>query len=120
MNDPPPTRPVKPRHIDVQRDRGIDITWSDGSASFFSVAQLRGASPSAEHKQWQDQQRDNPLAVMPAKLAGASGKALRILSVQQVGNYALRPVFSDGHDTGIFTWSYLRELDARRGDAGGV
>jgi DUF971 family protein len=37
-------------------------------------------------------------------------KAVRILRVEPVGNYAARIVFDDGHDTGLFTWAYLREL----------
>ena len=35
---------------------------------------------------------------------------LRLKSVEPVGHYALRPTFSDGHDTGIFSWEYLHEL----------
>jgi DUF971 family protein len=34
-----------------------------------------------------------------------------VVSAEMVGNYALRIRFSDGHDTGIYTWSYLREID---------
>jgi DUF971 family protein len=35
---------------------------------------------------------------------------VRILRLEPVGNYAARLVFDDGHDTGLFTWTYLREL----------
>ena len=35
-----------------------------------------------------------------------------IASVEPVGHYALRPTFSDGHDTGIYSWEYLHELGA--------
>ena len=36
-----------------------------------------------------------------------------------VGNYAVRITFSDGHDTGIFSWQYLREIDPARGETTG-
>ena len=40
----------------------------------------------------------------------AGKKAVRILRIEPVGNYAARIVFDDGHNTGLFTWAYLREL----------
>ena len=41
-------------------------------------------------------------------------KAVRILRIEPVGNYAARIVFDDGHDTGLYTWTYLRELGENR------
>jgi DUF971 family protein len=41
-------------------------------------------------------------------------KAVRILRIEPVGNYAARIVFDDGHDTGLYTWTYLRELGEQR------
>ena len=41
-------------------------------------------------------------------VAGKSGVGL--VAIEPVGNYAVRLIFDDGHDTGIYTWSYLREL----------
>jgi DUF971 family protein len=41
-------------------------------------------------------------------------KAVRILRIEPVGNYAARIVFDDGHDTGLFVWEYLRELGESR------
>ena len=40
----------------------------------------------------------------------AGAKDVGILRLEPVGNYAIRIVFDDGHDTGLFTWSYLHEL----------
>ena len=39
-------------------------------------------------------------------------KDVAIESIESIGNYAIRIVFSDGHDSGIYSWSYLRELSA--------
>jgi DUF971 family protein len=57
-------------------------------------------SPSAEVQGHSPEQR----VTVPGK------KAVRIVRIEPVGNYAARIVFDDGHDTGLFTWTYLREL----------
>jgi hypothetical protein len=51
----------------------------------------------------------NPLTVLPARTG--SGRPLVADSAELVGNYAIRIRFSDGHDTGIYSWQYLREID---------
>jgi DUF971 family protein len=104
-----------PRHIDLERDKGLSIEWSDGSTSFYPVAHLRRLSPSAEARTLREQLARNPLTVMPAR---RDSGPLRALEVEVVGRYALRIRFSDGHDTGIYTWRYLREIDPAR--AGGA
>lgn len=53
----------------------------------------------------------NPLTVLPSS---ASGQPLTIADAEVVGTYALKVVFSDGHDTGIYSWAYLREIDPAR------
>ena len=53
----------------------------------------------------------NPRTVLPRGGAPASTSPLSALSAELVGNYALRIRFSDGHDTGLFSWAYLREID---------
>ena len=54
----------------------------------------------------------NPFTVLPASTAEGP---LRIDAVEPVGHYALRIRFSDGHDTGIYTWKYLHTLCAKHG-----
>jgi len=61
---------------------------------------LRVMSPSAEVQGHSPEER----VTVPGK------KAVRILRIEPVGNYAARIVFDDGHNTGLFTWAYLREL----------
>lgn len=96
-----------PRHLDLQRDAGLAVTWADGATSFFPLAHLRRLSPSAEARELREQMQKNPLTVLPSSGAGP----LRAEGAELVGNYALRIRFSDGHHTGLYTWSYLREID---------
>jgi DUF971 family protein len=98
-----------PARIDLKKDRGLTIEWSDGTASYYSIAYLRKMSPSADMKQLRDDLSSNPLTVLPAR-ATLQGP-ISALSAELVGNYAIRIRFSDGHDTGIFSWAYLRKID---------
>jgi len=100
--------PVK---LDLKKDRGLTIEWPDGTTSYFSIALLRRLSPSAEARKLREEIARNPLTVLPASRPGASGAALAVDSAELVGNYAIRLRFSDGHDTGIYSWAYLREID---------
>ena len=99
-----------PRNIDLKKDRGLTIEWSDGSTSYYSIAYLRKMSPSAEARQLREEIARNPLAILPASAARVSG-ALAAEGAEMVGNYAIRIRFNDGHDTGIYSWAYLREID---------
>jgi len=103
----------KPRHLDIKRDRGLTVEWEDGSTSFYSVAYLRKWSPSAEARTLREQLASNPLAVLPAS-AVSDGKPLTIVNAEFVGHYAIKIHFSDGHDTGLYSWEYLLEIDPAR------
>jgi DUF971 family protein len=79
----------------------IEIDFSDGKSCSLPAEYLRVESPSAE--------------VMghggPSSKKIVSGRRhVKIVSVEPVGHYAIRIVFDDKHDTGIYSWSYLREL----------
>ncbi|NNM24818.1 MAG: DUF971 domain-containing protein [Phycisphaerales bacterium] len=87
--------------------------WSDGRHSFYPVKLLRRLSPSADARALRESLAENPLAVLPAS-AVSSGEPLTAEGAEMVGNYAVRIRFSDGHDTGLYSWSYLREIDPQR------
>lgn len=109
MNDPP-----RPLHLDLDKNQGLTIRWSDGRVSFYPVKYLRRMSPSAEQRQLREEMAKNPLAVLPASAAaGAEDQPLTATGAEMVGNYAVRITFSDGHDTGIYSWNYLREIEPR-------
>jgi DUF971 family protein len=99
-----------PRNIDLKKDSGLTIEWADGRRSFYPVGYLRRMSPSAEMRQLREEMEKNPLTVLPAKMASQRGP-LTAVSAELVGNYAIKVVFSDGHNTGIYSWEYLRQID---------
>lgn len=100
----------RPAHLELARDRGLTVKWTDGGESFFPIDYLRKMSPSAEARHLRDELARNPLTVLPVTPAGDAGP-LRAVDAELVGNYAVRIRFSDGHQTGIYSWDYLREID---------
>lgn len=110
----------QPRHLDLDREKGLTVEWGDGSRDFFSIALLRRNSPSADAKALREQLAKNPLTVLPASAARGGDLPLTAIGAELVGRYAIRIRFSDGHDTGIYSWSCLRELAAKTGAPGGV
>lgn len=108
-----PDGDARPLHLDLDRERGLTIDWSDGARILLSIAVLRRHSPSADQRELRAEMARNPLTVLPS--SSQSSGPLRAEAVEPVGHYALRIRFSDGHDTGIYTWKYLRELGAQHG-----
>ncbi|QDU72070.1 gamma-butyrobetaine hydroxylase-like domain-containing protein [Mucisphaera calidilacus] len=102
-----------PSRLDLDRENALTIRWSDGRVSVYPIAYLRRLSPSADAREMRKEIESNPLTVLPS----TDGGPLRAESAELVGNYALRIRFSDGHDTGLYSWAYLREIDPGRDDA---
>lgn len=102
-----------PVNLDLKKSESLSIEWDDGSTSVYPIEYLRKMSPSAEARKLREDLAKNPLTVLPssAKRGGASDAPLAAVSAELVGNYAIRIRFSDGHDTGIYSWEYLREID---------
>jgi DUF971 family protein len=90
------------------RDSGLTVHWPDGRQSFYPIAFLRRMSPSADARTLREQLAKNPLTVLPNT---DTGQPLTATTAELVGNYAIRIRFSDGHDTGLYSWDYLREID---------
>ena len=78
----------------------LEIAFDDGSRFSLPAELLRVTSPSAEVQGHSETQR---------KTVGGK-RNVQILSVDAVGNYAVRIGFDDMHDTGIYSWPFLREL----------
>lgn len=97
----------RPAHLELRRAEGLEITWHDGTRHFFPVTHLRRMSPSADARDLREKLAANPLTVLPAR---ADAGPLRAESLELVGNYACRIRFSDGHETGIYSWRYLRSI----------
>ena len=83
-----------------QKARVVEVTWEDGTSYALPFEYLRVYSPSAEVRGH----------------GGGEGKlelakeSVGITRVEPVGVYAVRLHFDDGHDTGLYSWTYLREL----------
>lgn len=90
-----------PEEVRLSKDkRTLNIRFDDGTIFALAAEYLRVESPSAEVQ-----------GHSPAEKKLVVGKEqVMILSLDPVGNYAVKLVFSDGHDTGIFTWDYLYRL----------
>ena len=83
-----------------KEDARLEIEFSDGRTHSLPAEYLRVESPSAEVQ-----------GHGPSQKRIISGRRhVKIAAVEPVGHYAIRIVFDDKHDTGIFSWSYLREL----------
>jgi len=87
-----------------QVSRVIDITFEDGKSFTLPVEYLRVFSPSAEVR-----------GHGPGQEVLQVGKRdVNVSAIDPVGMYAVKLVFSDGHDTGIFSWEYLYDLGAKQ------
>jgi DUF971 family protein len=94
-----------PTELRVSKDRRLlTVTFPGGRLFELPAEILRVLSPSAEVQGHSPEQR----VTVPGKRDVAIGR------VEPVGNYAVRIVFDDRHDTGIFTWNYLEELGAEK------
>ncbi|WP_457092283.1 gamma-butyrobetaine hydroxylase-like domain-containing protein [Microvirga sp. P5_D2] len=92
-----------PTEIRLAKDRrSLRVAFDDGATFDLPAEYLRVTSPSAEVQ-----------GHSPAERKTVAGKRdVEIIGVEPVGNYAVKLVFDDLHDTGIYGWNYLHELGA--------
>jgi DUF971 family protein len=83
-----------------QQSRVLEVGFDDGSTFRIPFELMRVYSPSAEVQ-----------GHGPGQEVLQTGKREVVLNgLEPIGNYAVQPSFSDGHDTGIYSWDYLHEL----------
>jgi DUF971 family protein len=102
------TDTITPTNLHLKKTESLDITWADGHESALPLRMLRKYCPCAGCQGERDLLGRTRLPIVQTTYDGpitATGAAL-------VGNYALRIDWADGHSTGIYTFAYLRELDA--------
>jgi DUF971 family protein len=93
--------PAWPVEVRLVKDRrALNVTFDDGQTFSLAAELLRVTSPSAEVQGHSESQR---------KTVGGK-RHVTILSVDPVGNYAVRIGFDDMHSTGIYSWAFLRDL----------
>jgi len=99
--------PSTPRPTDIrlhQVSRKLEIVFDDGSSFQLPCEFLRVYSPSAEVR-----------GHGPGQEVLQVGKEdVNIVGIEPVGQYALKLTFSDGHDTGLYSWDYLYDLGIRQ------
>jgi DUF971 family protein len=97
-------KPPRPTEINLhQVSRMLDIAFDDGKSFSMPVEYLRVFSPSAEVR-----------GHGPGQEVLQTGKSqVNISAIEPIGMYAVKFVFSDGHDTGIYSWEYLYDLGAK-------
>ena len=97
-------RTPQPTEIKLhQASRVLEVTFSNGRTHRLSYEFLRVYSPSAEVR-----------GHGPGQETLQVGKReVTIASLEPVGHYAVRPTFSDGHESGIYSWDYLYDLGER-------
>jgi DUF971 family protein len=104
----PAARRAQAAHIAVSRSMGLRIDWRDGHASDYPLAWLRDHCPCAGCT---GAHGAGPAkAERPADPFPMYKPPLKITSVEPVGNYALRIAWNDGHNAGIYSYDYLREI----------
>ena len=95
-----------PTEIRLQDNgRMLKVSFDDGRAFDLPAELLRVTSPSAEVQGHSRKERKTV----------AGKRQVAIVRVDPVGTYAVRLAFDDGHDTGIYTWTYLNELGCAQG-----
>ena len=86
------------------QSRVLEIGFSDGAAFKISFELMRVYSPSAEVQ-----------GHGPGQEVLQTGKReVDVIELEPIGNYAVKPVFSDGHESGIFSWDYLYFLGSEQ------
>jgi len=99
-----PTNTVKaPRPTEItlhQKSRELEIAFDDGNRFRLTCEFLRVHSPSAEVRGHGPGQ----------EVLQVGKREVNITNLEPVGSYAVKPTFSDGHDTGLYSWEYLHDL----------
>ena len=86
------------------QSRLLEVTFSDGAEFKIAFELMRVYSPSAEVQ-----------GHGPGQEVLQTGKReINIVDLEPIGNYAVKPVFSDGHESGIFSWDYLYFLGSEQ------
>jgi DUF971 family protein len=108
-----PNMPVVPESIERSGENSLAIGWSDRSRRIYTARELRDACPCATCREKTRAKESEAQGGRPKTLpvlTAAELQPLTILRMMPLGNYAYNIAFSDGHDSGIFTFELLRSL----------
>jgi len=93
---------MKPTKIQRSGEHGISVTWNDGHIGHYLLQALRDNCPCATC----NESREQGSAILPVYEEGK----YQLSAIKQVGQYAIQIKWQDGHDTGIYTFQFLRSL----------
>ncbi|MEM1067443.1 MAG: DUF971 domain-containing protein [Planctomycetota bacterium] len=114
MNDPEhETSECTPVSIERDQSNGIVITWDDGAQTHWTAQRLRDECPCAtcrEKRKGAAEKKEAKPTLLPV-LSAAEARPLTIEAMRPVGSYAYNIRFSDGHNSGIFTFDLLRSAN---------
>jgi DUF971 family protein len=96
-----------PEHIAISKSKGIKIDWKDGHHSDYGLTFLRDKCPCATCTGAHGTPPREPEANNPFQMFKP---ALKMLGVEPVGNYAIRINWSDGHNSGIYSYEHFRRI----------
>jgi len=98
----------EPEHLAISKSKGIKIDWKDGSTSEYGLRYLRHHCPcavcSGSHG---TPPQAPPIEPSPFQMYQAP---LKMVTVEPLGNYAIRILWSDGHGSGIYSFEHLRKI----------
>jgi DUF971 family protein len=101
----------EPEHIAISKSKGIKIDWKDNHHSEYALAYLRDECPCATctgaHGTEPQKSEYSKETATPFQMYKPT---LKMLRVEPVGNYAVRIDWSDGHNTGIYSFDHLRKI----------
>lgn len=101
-----------PKQIKIVEKENLLLKWNDDSESIISLKYLRDECPCAGCK------GETVLlkTYRPPKPASKHPEMYKIKDIKTVGGYAIQIIWKDGHDTGIYTWDYLKQLSLDQND----
>lgn len=86
----------------LQAEQMLELTWEPGRIDRLPYKHIRANCPCASCRdEWTGERILDPATIRPD---------LKLEGLEQVGNYAIRPTWSDGHSSGLYTWDNLQQL----------
>lgn len=98
--------------VHLTEGTGVEIEWKDGHLSQYTFPFLRDACPCAmcnEEREKTGRRPGDPIEPVPGELPMFKAAA-KPISAEPVGKYAIRFKWNDGHELGIYSWNWLREI----------
>lgn len=115
---------ITPTRLQLKKDKQLEIDWQDGHKCVYSISYLRSLCPCAQCKMVREGSDPHTIAPVTAPkplltiLPGNYAGEITVKHAEMVGNYAIKLVFSDDHETGIYSFDYLREICPKQPAAG--